>query len=233
MQCRTITGFQSARVVAVDQSKIPLRPNYPEEFNNSQEGLDDSLNRDLELIADEPLQKHVDAGEHSQNRSDSDTPLEAIDETSNEIDDPPVTVISKRCEKKKKNLEDILNLRLSKKTIAYAMKNGGHITHKGKKSGRSSDGKMISYSEESINDSQIINRNRILRANDNPADIMGPNLSSRQIWDFLTKIGIDGTMDQESVILRIDKMEKKDATLFTEELQKKTKESAKEAVKSP
>ncbi|GAB4846668.1 hypothetical protein Ancab_025674 [Ancistrocladus abbreviatus] len=179
MRHQMILGFQSAQVVATYQD--PLGSIYPEELNDLQEGLDGFLDKNLEIIADESFQNQVDAGEFNQARSNVDTYSEANDEASNEIGVPPVAMISKRREKKKKKLEDIINLRLSKKTIAYAMKNGGHITNKGKKAGRNSDDKMISQTMESINDSQIINRNRILCANDNLADNLGPNLSSRQI----------------------------------------------------
>ncbi|GAB4846655.1 hypothetical protein Ancab_025661 [Ancistrocladus abbreviatus] len=95
-------GFQSARVVATYQD--PLGSIYPVELNDLQEGLDGFPDQNLEIIADESFQNQVDAGEFSQARSDVDTSSEANDEASSEIGDPPIAVISKRREKKKKKL---------------------------------------------------------------------------------------------------------------------------------
>ncbi|GAB4831120.1 hypothetical protein Ancab_005130, partial [Ancistrocladus abbreviatus] len=202
-------GYVAGNHNDLTKAQDPLGSIYLEGINESEEGLDGFPIQNLEINAVEPIQNQEDAGEYSQAKFDEDIPSEANDETPNEIGDPQATVISKRHEKKRKKLEEIINLRLFKGPLLVQRNMGGHIPNKGKKSGRNSDGKKNSQSVESINDSQIINRNWILYANDNPAENLGPKISPSQIKNFLRKIGVEWAMDQDQIFpeLRIWKRE--------------------------
>ncbi|GAB4837401.1 hypothetical protein Ancab_002273, partial [Ancistrocladus abbreviatus] len=64
-----------------------------------------------------------------------------------------------------------------------------------------------------VNDSQILNMNR-LHCSSGPSGQVEPNLTPRQIWDFIEQIGVRDKTNLEDVVRHIGDMEQRDWEAF-------------------
>ncbi|GAB4838750.1 hypothetical protein Ancab_028293 [Ancistrocladus abbreviatus] len=64
-----------------------------------------------------------------------------------------------------------------------------------------------------VNDSQILNMNRLLCSTSSPEQ-RGPSLTPHQIWEFIEQIGVRGQPNFEEVVRRIGDMEQRDWEAF-------------------
>ncbi|GAB4838690.1 hypothetical protein Ancab_028235 [Ancistrocladus abbreviatus] len=119
---------------------------------------------------------------------------------------------------KKKHLEDILQLRLSKRVSGKSKKSRKKAISK---LDREVSGDIIeSFScGESIHDSNIMNRNEIILAGTETIEGGKVGLSPSEICGFLSKLGMVQESNVEETVRRIAEMEERDALLFSSVVQ--------------
>ncbi|GAB4850274.1 hypothetical protein Ancab_029572 [Ancistrocladus abbreviatus] len=120
---------------------------------------------------------------------------------------------------KKKAMEHILQLHLSKRGIKpYKRKTKfGRADHgnegKAQEMGRAHLGELV-------RDSQIQNRNNLLREHVNRSVPSIPTSSLPHIWKFLSQLGIIENLSEEEMIQKIEELESRNAKFFADFLQK-------------
>ncbi|GAB4854298.1 hypothetical protein Ancab_022884 [Ancistrocladus abbreviatus] len=132
---------------------------------------------------------------------------------------PKIASRQGRCVKKKQ-MNDILQLRLSKRVIGKGKKSKKIEKSRIEKEVIGEVTGQLSFGD-SLQDSNIINYNQIILAENENPDCRKVAPSLREICAFLTQLGIMEERYEKEIIQCIAEMEKHDATLFSGELQPK------------
>ncbi|GAB4846357.1 hypothetical protein Ancab_025363 [Ancistrocladus abbreviatus] len=121
---------------------------------------------------------------------------------------------------KKRLMEDILQMRLSKRVISKGQIRRKFGRHRNEmEANRGPLGQPSS--SESIQDSQIINSNKIIMAKANSPECSELNPSPKEICEFLLQLGIVDERNEEDTIRCIEEIKKRDVAMYTTKLQKR------------
>ncbi|GAB4843509.1 hypothetical protein Ancab_013471 [Ancistrocladus abbreviatus] len=127
---------------------------------------------------------------------------------------PPAKQVGRR--PRKKHIEEILQLRLSKRIPGKVKRR--HFLKGQKHCDRlSPPGSTPSLTSNSITDDQIVNRNNIIRSGGENLTREEARISPQHIWDFVSQVGVGSAGDEATIIQRIAEMEHRDATEFCQQ----------------